>query len=95
MVVGLEDVLDRDARVAGELEVLVDLEARIDDRSLAGLLVADEIGGAAEVVVGDLAEDHDATVSASSTSALSSRSWSRTPAQTSSQRAIRVGSAIE
>ena len=95
VVVSLEDVLDRDPGVAGQLEVLVDLEARIDDRGLAGLLVADEIRGTTEIVVGDLAEDHEGTASASSISALSSRSWSRTPAQTSSQRAIRVGSAIE
>ncbi len=46
------------AHVARELEVLVDLEARVDDRGDAGLLVADQVGGAAEVVVDDLAEDH-------------------------------------
>ena len=58
VVVGLEHVLDRDAEVARELEVLVDLELRIDDSSLARALVADEVGGAAEVVVDDLTEDH-------------------------------------
>ena len=58
VVVGLEDVLDAQAHVAGQLEVLVDLEARVDDRGDARLLVADEVGRAAEVVVGDLAEDH-------------------------------------
>ena len=44
--------------VAGEAQVLVDLEARVDDRRDARVLVADQVGGAAEVVVGDLAEDH-------------------------------------
>jgi len=60
VVVRLEDVLDAHAHVARELEVLVDLEARVDDGRDPGLLVADEVGGAAEVVVGDLAEDHEA-----------------------------------
>ena len=59
VVVGLEDVLDLHAHVARQLEVLVDLKARVDDRRDAGVLVADEVGGAAEVVVGELAEDHE------------------------------------
>ena len=58
VVVGLEHVLDAHAHVAREREVLVDLEARVDDRGDARVLVADQVGGAAEVVVGDLAEDH-------------------------------------
>ncbi len=58
VVVRLQHVLDADAAVAGELEVLVDLEARIDDRGDAGALVTDQVGGAAEVVVGDLLEEH-------------------------------------
>ena len=58
VVVGLEHVLDRDAHVARERQVLVDLEARVDDGRDARVLVADEVGGAAEVVVHDLAEDH-------------------------------------
>jgi hypothetical protein len=58
MVVGLEDVLDRDAQVAREPQVLADLEPRIDDRGDARVLVADQIGGAAEVLVRDLPEDH-------------------------------------
>jgi hypothetical protein len=63
VVVGLEDVLDVDVQVAGELEVLVDLEARVYDRGHAGVLVADQIRGAAEVVVDDLAEDHGGSIS--------------------------------
>ncbi len=73
VVVGLKYVLDRYPGIASQREVLVDLEPRIDDRGVTRLLVADEIGGASKIVVGDLAEDHAAT-SAPSTSALSSRS---------------------
>ena len=51
----------RTAHVAREREVLVDLEARVDDRRDARVLVADQVGRAAEVVVGDLAEDHGPT----------------------------------
>ena len=58
VVVGLEDVLDSHAQVAGQLEVLVDVEARVDDGGHTGLVVADEIGRAAEVFVDELAEDH-------------------------------------
>ena len=57
VVVRLEDVLDRHAHVARQLQVLVDLELRVDDRREAGVLVADQVRGAAEVVVGELAED--------------------------------------
>ena len=56
VVVRLEDVVDVDVEVARELEVLVDLEARVDHGRDAG--VPDQVRGAAEVVVGDLAEDH-------------------------------------
>ena len=63
VVVGLEHVLDAHAQVAREAQVLVDLEARVDDGRDAGVLVADQVGRAAEVVVGDLAEDHGSTLS--------------------------------
>jgi hypothetical protein len=62
VVVRLEDVLDLDTHVACEVEVDVDLEARIDDGRDSRLLVADEVGRAAEVVMGDLSEDHRATI---------------------------------
>src|SRR4051794_26357066 len=58
VVVRLEDVLDAYVQVASHLEVDVDVEARIDHGADARLLVADQIRGAAEVVVGDLTEDH-------------------------------------
>jgi hypothetical protein len=58
VVMGLEDVLDPHAHVAGQREVLLDVELGVDDGGDAGVLVADQVRGAAEVVVGDLAEDH-------------------------------------
>ena len=58
VVVRLEDVLDVDAEVAREVQVLLDLELGVDHCRDAGVLVSDEIGGTPEVVVGDLAEDH-------------------------------------
>jgi hypothetical protein len=51
-------MLDRDAQVAREPQVLADLQPRVDDRSDPRVLVADEVGGAAEVLVRDLPEDH-------------------------------------
>ena len=62
VVVGLEHVLDAHAHVARELEVLVDLEAGIHDGGDPGVVVPDQVRRAAEVVVGDLAEDHVATL---------------------------------
>ena len=58
MVVRLEDVLDRHGHVAREAQVLADLELGIDDRGHARVLVPDQVGSTAEVVVGYLAEDH-------------------------------------
>src|SRR5215218_8408476 len=58
VVVGLEYVVDAHAEIAGELEVIVDLEPRVDHCCRAGRVVADEVRGAAEIVVRDLAEDH-------------------------------------
>jgi len=45
VVVGLEDVRDRDPEVGRQLEVLVDLKARIDDRRDTGLVIADQVRG--------------------------------------------------
>src|SRR3954452_25393816 len=58
MVVGLEDVLDPGAEVARHLQVCIDVEARVHDRGDALFLVADQIRRAAEIVVGELTEDH-------------------------------------
>ncbi len=67
--VRLEHVLDLHADVAREAQVLVDLEARIHDRGDARVVVPDQVGGAAEVVVDDLAEDHRRDL-------IRSRAWS-------------------
>jgi hypothetical protein len=56
--VGLEHVLDADAEVAREREVILDVELGVDDGGEAGILVADQVRGAAEVVMGHLAEQH-------------------------------------
>src|ERR671916_1453819 len=66
VVVGLQDVLDADAEVAGEPQVLVDVELGVHDGGDAGVLVADEVAGATEVVVSELAEDHRVLPSVSS-----------------------------
>ena len=56
--VRLEHVLDVHAEIAREAQVDGDVEPRVDDGGHARVLVADQVGGAAEVVVGDLTEDH-------------------------------------
>ena len=62
VVVRLEDVLDVHAEEAGEPQVLVDVEPRIDHGGDARVLVADQVAGAAEVVMDELAEDHPPTL---------------------------------
>ena len=66
VVVRLEHVLDAHAQVAGEPQVLVDVQPRVDHRRHAGVLVADQVARAAEVVVGELAEDHGSPIIATS-----------------------------
>ena len=70
------------AQVAGQLEVGVDLEARVDDRRHPGVLVAHEVRGAAEVVVHDLAEDHSRTLSPCPRATRACRRTSRCPRTT-------------
>ncbi len=60
--VRLEHVLDAHAEVARERQVLLDVELGVDDRGDAGVLVADQVGRAAEVVVGHLAKQHASTI---------------------------------
>ena len=62
----------RDAEVARQAQVLVDLQPRVDDRRDAGVLVADQVRGAAEVVVDDLAEDHAPIISLSAQAPITS-----------------------
>ena len=58
VVVGLQHVLDPHPVQAGEVDVGVDVPLRIDHRGDAGRRVADQVGGAAEVLVDDLSEEH-------------------------------------
>ena len=58
VVVGLEDVLDRHPHVAREGQVLLDIELGVDNRRESRPLVTDQVRGAAEIIMGDLAEDH-------------------------------------
>jgi hypothetical protein len=58
VVVGLHDVLDAHPCVAGQAQVLVDVEPRIHHGRDPGPIVPDQVRGAAEVVVRDLAEEH-------------------------------------
>jgi hypothetical protein len=92
VIVGLEDVLDPHAHVAGHRQVVLDVELRVDHGGDAGVLVADQVGAAAEVVVDELAEDHLSAPTGSSAS--SSVSCRRRPPQTSSQSANTPSSAI-
>jgi hypothetical protein len=50
-------VLDAHALVAGERQVLVDVELGVDYGGDPGVLISDEIGGTRQVVVGYLTED--------------------------------------
>jgi len=64
VVVCLEHAHDPHARLLGRVEVGLDRVSGVDDHRLAGRLVADQVGRAAEVVVHKLLEEHvAATVS--------------------------------
>jgi hypothetical protein len=54
--VRLEDVRDLEAVLVGEGEVVLDLPLRVDHRRLAA--VGDHVGGAAEILVEYLSEEH-------------------------------------
>ena len=58
VVVGLEHVLDADPVQAGEAQVRLDVPLRIDDRGDPCVDVADQVGGATEVLVDHLPEQH-------------------------------------
>jgi hypothetical protein len=58
VVVRLEHVRDVDGSIARQLQVRVALKARVYDRRHTRLLVSDQVGGAAEIVMGDLLEKH-------------------------------------
>ena len=61
VVVRLEHAHDPHARLLGRLEVRLDRVGGVDDHRLAGRLVTDQVGRAAEIVVDELLEDHFAT----------------------------------
>ena len=56
--VRLEHAREPNLLVRRLVEVLLDRVGRVDDRGLAGVLVADQVRRAAEAVVHELAEDH-------------------------------------
>jgi hypothetical protein len=60
--VRLEHADDLELVVAGRLDEPFDRVRRIDDDRGPGALVSDEVRGAAEIVVDELAEEHGATV---------------------------------
>src|SRR5256712_14176803 len=55
---GLEHANDADARLVSGREVLLDRVRRVDQEGLPLAGVADQVGGAAEIVVDELAEQH-------------------------------------
>ena len=63
VVVGLQHVLDPHPVQAGEVQVGVDVPLWVDHRGDAGGGVPDQVGGAAEVLVDDLAEEHSRSLS--------------------------------
>ena len=58
VVVGLEHVLDPHPVQAAQPQVGLDVPLRVDHRGDARAGVADQVGGAAEVLVDDLAKEH-------------------------------------
>ena len=58
MRVRLEHPHDLDAALLGRLEVLLDRVRRIDEEGLPLTGIADQVGGTAEIVVDELAEEH-------------------------------------
>ena len=62
VVVRLEDVLDPRAEIAGDAQVFVDVQPRIDHGGHSRVIVTDHVARAAEVVVDELPEDHPATL---------------------------------
>ena len=61
VVVRLEHAHDPHARLLGRLEVALDRVGGVDDHRLAGRLVPDQVGGAAEIVVHELLKEHFAS----------------------------------
>ena len=73
MRVGLDDAHDLEPRAWPPREYRLDRIGRIDDRGDAGLLVADEVRRAPEVVVEELLEEHGMTLPAAPAASEQSR----------------------
>ncbi len=58
VVVGLQHVADPHPVQAGQAAVGLDVPLRVDDGGDAAFAVGDQVGGAAEVLVDDLTEEH-------------------------------------
>ena len=65
VVVGLQHVLDPHPVQPRQAAVGIDVPLRIDHRRVPRIAIGDQIGGAAEVLVDDLAEEHDRPLQAS------------------------------
>jgi hypothetical protein len=61
VIVRLEHAHDPHVRPLGRLEVGLDRVGGVDDHRLAGRLVTDQVGRAAEIVVYELLEEHFAS----------------------------------
>ena len=62
MRVGFEHTDDAKALFLRSLDVLLDRVRRVDDERLAARRIGDQVGGAAEIVVDELAEQHGMTL---------------------------------
>ena len=58
VVVGFEHVLDSDPVQPGKVQVRLDLPLRVDHRGDALVDVADQVGGASEILVDHLPKEH-------------------------------------
>ena len=73
VVVRLDDAHDAQRVALRLLDVLLDRERGVDDDRLAGLLGADQVGGAAEVGVDELSKQHEVSLYVNKRSLLPTR----------------------
>ena len=73
--VRLQHAHDADTLLLGRLEVRLDPVRGVDDDRLACPGVADQIGGAAKIVVDELAEHHGTNLPLALACFLEARSW--------------------
>src|SRR6185295_1290255 len=84
VVVGLEHILDPHPVQARQVQVGVDVPLRVDHNCDPGGGVADQVGGAAEVLVDDLSKEHFSI----------GRFWNRRSATVRSRVAAKEGSGM-